>query len=115
MRYWPVSEFWVRHDFGGGALRHDFAAVNASARADIDDIIGGEDRVFVMFDDDHRIAEIAQPPQRVEQPRIVALMQADRGLVQHIEHAGQARSDLRGEPDALAFAARQACRRRARA
>ena len=34
-------------------------------------------------------------------------MQADRRLVEHIEHAGQARADLRGEPDALALAARQ--------
>ena len=38
-------------------------------------------------------------------------MQADRGLVEHIEHAGQARADLRGEPDALALAARQRARR----
>ena len=44
---------------------------------------------------------------RFEQPRIVALMQADRGLVEHVEHAGQARADLRGEADALALAARQ--------
>ena len=80
--------------------------MNAGAWAHIDQIIGGADRVFVMFDDNHGIAEIAQPPQGVEQPLIVALMQADRRLIQHIEHAGQARTDLRGEPDALAFAAR---------
>ncbi len=30
-----------------------------------------------------------------------------RWLVQHIEHAGQAGADLRGEADALALAARQ--------
>jgi hypothetical protein len=34
-------------------------------------------------------------------------VQADGGLVEHVEHAGQAGADLRGEPDALAFAARQ--------
>ena len=28
-----------------------------------------------------------------------------RGLVQHVEHAGEAGADLRGEPDALALAA----------
>ena len=88
----------------------DLAAMDAGAGPDVDDMIGGEDRVLVMFDDDHRIAEIAQPPQRVEQPRIVALMQADRGFVEHVEHAGQARADLRGEADALAFAARQRAR-----
>ena len=37
-----------------------------------------------------RVAHVAQRLQRVEQPGIVALMQSDRGLVQHIEHAGQA-------------------------
>ena len=30
-----------------------------------------------------------------------------RGFVQHVEHAGQAGADLRGQPDALRFAARQ--------
>ena len=94
----------------GRALRHDLAAMDAGARADIDDIVGAADRILVMLDDDHRVAEIAQMDERFEQARIVALMQADRGLVQHIEHAGQARADLRGEPDALAFAARQRAR-----
>ena len=81
--------------------------MHAGAGADIDDIIGRQDRILVMLDDDHRIAEVAQAPQRVEQPRIVALVQADRGLVEHIEHAGEAGADLRGKPDALALAARQ--------
>ena len=60
-----------------------------------------------MLDHDHGIAEVAQPLQGFQQPRIVALVQADRRLVQHIEHAGQARADLRRQPDALAFAAGQ--------
>ena len=45
--------------------------------------------------------------QRFEQPRVVALVQADRRLVEHVEHAGEARADLRGQPDALALAAGQ--------
>jgi len=48
-----------------------------------------------MFDDDHAIAEAAQPAQRYPIARIIALMQADGGLIQHIKHAGQARADLR--------------------
>ena len=32
-------------------------------------------------------------------------MQADTGLIQHVEHAGQMRADLGGQPDPLAFAA----------
>ena len=103
----------VGHDVGRGSLRHDLAAMHAGAGADVDDIIGGEDGVLVMLDHDHRIAEVAQPPQGFQQPGIVALVQPDRGLVQHVEHAGQAGADLRGEADALAFAARQACPSRA--
>ncbi len=97
----------VGRDLLRRALGDDLAAMHAGARADVDHIVGGPDRVLVMLDHDHRVAEVAQPPQRVEQPRVVALMQADRRLVEHVEHAGQARADLRGEPDALALAARQ--------
>src|SRR3546814_7546553 len=57
------------------------------------------------------VAQVAQPPERDEQPVIVALVQTDRRLVQHIKHARQARPDLAREPDALAFAARQRARR----
>ncbi|MNW10643.1 hypothetical protein D3C71_2078980 [compost metagenome] len=34
-------------------------------------------------------------------------MQADRRLVEHIEHAREARADLRRKPDTLAFTTRQ--------
>src|SRR5207244_996343 len=61
----------------------------------------------VTFDDYHRVADVAQVLQRIEQARIVALMQADRRLVQHVEHAGETGADLRSQPDALALAARQ--------
>ena len=81
--------------------------MHAGARSDIDDIIGIEDGVLVMLDDDHRIAEIAQPAQGFQQPEIIALVQADRGFVEHIEHPGQAGADLRGQADALALAARK--------
>ena len=97
-------------DLGRRSPGDDLAAVHAGAGADVDDIVGGPDRLLVVLDHDHRIAEAAQAPQRVEQPRVVALVQADRRLVEHIEHAGQARADLRGQPDALALAARQRAR-----
>ena len=43
--------------------------------------------------------------QRLNQPLVVALMQADGGLVENVEHAAQPRADLRGEANALALAA----------
>ena len=81
--------------------------MHAGAGADIDHIVGDADGVLVVLDHDHGVAEVAQPLERVEQPRIVALMQPDRRLVEHVEHAGQPGADLRGEPDALALAAGQ--------
>ena len=58
-----------------------------------------------MFHDQHSIAEVAQTPQRDQQPFIVALMQADGRFIQHIKHARQARTDLRRQANALRFPA----------
>jgi len=65
------------------------------------------DGLFIVLDDQHGVAQIAQPLQRLDQPVVVALMQADGRLVENIEHAAQTRTDLRGQPDALALAAAQ--------
>ena len=59
----------------------------------------------------HAVAEIAQPPQRRDEPQVVALVQADRRLVEHVHHARQLRAELRRQPDALRLAARQRGRR----
>ena len=95
------------HDLFRRSFRDDLAAMHARARADVDHMIRLEDRVLVMLHDEHRIAEVAQVLQRFEEARIVALMQPDGRLVEHVQHAGQPGADLRGEPDALAFAAGQ--------
>ena len=47
-------------NFGGGALRNNGAAMYARTGTDIDDVIGAMNGVFVMLDDDHRIANVAQ-------------------------------------------------------
>ena len=103
----------VGHDRFGRALGDDMPAMHAGARPHIDDPVGGADRLLVVLDDDDRVAEVAQPLQGREQAPVVALVQSDRRLVQHVEHPGQPRADLRGQPDALALAARQ-CARSAR-
>ena len=90
-----------------GALRHQAAAARAGAGAQIDHVIGAADRVLVVLDHDQRIALGAQPVQRVEQRHVVARVQADGGLVEHVAHALQVRAELRGEADALRLAAGQ--------
>ena len=74
-------------------------------------MVGFDHGVAIMLDHQHGVAQVAQPLERLEQPLIVALMQSDRGFVQNVEHPDQAGSDLGGQPDALAFAARERCRR----
>ena len=95
----------IRHDFGGLAFGNHLAAVDARAGPHVDNVIRAQDRVLVVLDDDDRIAEVAQPLEGFEQAVVVALVQPDGRLVEDVENPGQPRADLRGEPDALAFAA----------
>ena len=89
------------------ALRHDAATVDAGTGANVDHIVRQPDGVLVMLHHDDGVADVAQMHEGFQQPVIVALVQADGGFVQHIKHAGEARTNLRGEADALAFTARQ--------
>ena len=103
----PVHERGAAIRSSTRAFGDDVAAMDAGAGADVEHMIGGADGVLVVLDHDHGVAEVAQALERFEQARIVALVQADRGLVEHVEHAGEAGADLRGEADALALAAGQ--------
>src|SRR3984893_10931916 len=95
----------ARHDRFRGALGDDMPAMDPSTRSHIDDPIRGADRLFVVLDDDNRVAEVAQPLQGPQEAPVVALMQPDRGLVEDIEPSGRPGADLRGQPDALTLAA----------
>ena len=81
--------------------------MHASARAHVDHMVSGADHVFVVLHHQHAVADVAQVLQGVDQALVVALVQADAGLVEHVHHAGEARADLRGQADALGFAAAQ--------
>ena len=93
----------------------DLAAVLAGAGADVDDPVGGADGVLVVLDDDQGVAEVLEPDQRLDEALVVALVEADRRLVEDVEDADQAGADLGGEPDALGLAAGQRARRAGRA
>ncbi len=95
----------VRHHLFRRALRHHVAAVDAGGGADVHHVVGGADGVLVVLHHDDGVAEVAEVLQRLQQAGVVALVEADRRLVQHVEHAGEAGADLRGKADALALAA----------
>ena len=84
--------------------------MRAGAGADVDQVIGGADAVLIVLDHDDGVADVAQAQQRADQARVVALVQADRRLVEHVADADQARADLRRQADALRFAAGERCR-----
>ena len=92
---------------GAGALCHDAATVHASAGAHVDHVVGHADHVFVVLDHQHAVADVAQVLQRANQAVVVALVQADAGLVEHIHHTRQARANLAGEANALRLATGQ--------
>ena len=56
---------------------NNFAAEDSRPRPEIDDMICGTHRFFVMLDDDHRVALIAQSLQTFQQHGVVSRMQTD--------------------------------------
>ena len=90
---------------GGRARRHHLAAPLAGAGAEVDHPVGRADRVFVVLDHDHRVALVAEGLERAQELDVVSRMQADRRLVEHVEHPRQTGADLRRQPDPLALAA----------
>ena len=91
-RYAPVSEPWPFASSSPGVpWKITWPPCSPAPGPEVDDVVGGADRLLVVLDDDDGVAEIAQPRQRRQQLAVVALVQADRRLVEHVEHAGQVR------------------------
>ena len=86
-------------------LGHDLAPLDPRPRPEIDEVIGCAHRVFVVLDDDDSVPQPGQPAEGQEQPIVVARMQADRRLIEDIQHADEPSADLAGQADALGLAA----------
>ena len=105
LRYLPVSESFDFLTLAGGAGGGDLAAEVARAGAEVDEVVGRLDHLAVVLDQDQGVAQVAEPSEGVEQPGVVARVEADGRLVEDVEHAGQAAADLAGQADPLALAA----------
>ena len=77
-----------------GAAVDDVAATSARAGPDVHHVVGGADGLLVVLHDDHRVAEIPEAQQCLQQAGVVALVQPDGRLVQHVEHPHEAAADL---------------------
>ena len=102
----PGQGLLDQHDLFGRAAGDDVPAVLAGAWAHVDHVVRGAHRVLVVLDHEHGVAEVAQALQRRDQPLVVAVVQADRRLVEDVEHADQRRADLGRQADPLRLAAR---------
>ena len=67
----------------------DLAAVLAGARAHVDEPVGAAHHLLVVLDDEHGVTEVAQPLKRRDQLAVVALVEADRRLVEDVEDADE--------------------------
>ena len=102
-----MTDFRFALDLRRRALGDDVAAVLARARAHVDEPVGAAHHLLVVLDDDHGVAEVAQPLERPDQPVVVALVEPDRRLVEDVEDADELRADLGREPEPLRLAARE--------
>ena len=92
---------------GRRAAGHDLPAVVAGPGPEINNVVGGAYGRFVVLDNHDRVAPLAQCAQGLQQSEVVLLVQADRGLVENVEHTLQARTDLGRQANALSLAAGQ--------
>ena len=92
-------------ELGGRALKHQGATTFSVSWTNINDLIGLLHHAGFMFDDDHRIAQVAEPDQCFQKPSVVALMEADGRFVQHVHDARQTAADLGGQAYSLTLTA----------
>ena len=107
VRYAPVSDSGTGEQVADRPGHDHVPAVLPRAGPDVHHPVGGADGVLVVLHHDQRVAQVPQPDQRLQQPVVIPLMQPDRRLIQHIQHPGQPRPDLGGQPDPLRLPARQ--------
>ena len=101
----PGDACRVGQHLGGRAGGDDLAAAHTRAGAEIDEEVGGAHRVLVVLDDQDGVADVPQVFEAPQQLFVVPRVQADRRLVEDVEDAHEARTDLPGQADALGLAA----------
>ena len=82
---------------GLAAVEHSAAALTGF-RPHVHQPLRTPHQVEIVLDREHRIARVAQPVERVVQGPAVRRMQARRGFIEHVHHAEQQRTQLRGQP-----------------
>ncbi len=92
-------------DLFNGPGRQNLAAKLARAGTEVEQVVCRAQDVGIVLDDQDGVAQVAQLVEDADETGGVARMQADGGLVQHIERAHQPRAQRGRELDALRFPA----------
>ena len=87
--------------------------MNTRAGADIDNVVSGANRIFIVLDYNDGITQITQVDKRTQQTLVIALMQTDRWFIQHVHYTDQTRADLACQTNTLGLTAGECfCRTR---
>ena len=93
------------------SLDNDPAPVPSGPRSQVDDVIGGANRLLIVLHHEHCIAQIAQTSESVQEAGVVPRMQSHGRLIQDIEDTHQSAADLSRQPNPLRLAGRERRRR----
>src|SRR5688572_33021823 len=100
----------VPGDCSWWACHHDVPTTRAGAGPNIYHPVGRANRLLIVLDDQDRIPQIPQTLEGRDEPPVIPLVQPHAGLIEDVEYAHQAASNLRRQPDALGLAAGQCVR-----
>ena len=101
----PRKRHRIRSNYRRRSLGDDAATVGAGAWTHVDHVVRRVNCLLVMLDDDDGVTHVPQTEQRIQEPAIVALVQTDGRLVEHVHHTHESGADLAGKTDALRFTA----------
>ncbi len=105
VRYGPVTEPRRLPTCSGEPSATICPPLTTGGGAEIEQLVGAGDHLAIVLDQEQGVAQVAKFLQGVQEPGVVAGVQADRRFVEHVEHAAQAAAHLRGQADALHFSA----------
>ena len=99
---------FARADVFDFTLTDHRAALRTGSRSHIHHPVGRTNHLGVMLNHDDRVAGLREFLEHLNDASRIALMQANRRLIEHIGHARQTGAKLPGQTNALNFAARKA-------
>ncbi len=98
-------------EFFGCALCNHGSTEFPGARTNLQQVVCFFNRFFVMLHHEHGVTQITQLRERGDQSAVIALVQANRGFIKHVQDSLQCGTNLRGQADTLRFSTGECCSR----